>query len=145
MNLKYGIVTEVDATKGLARVRFDDDEDMVSDWLPMMQAKTLVDKFMIFYDINEHVVCLMDENCEEGVIIGAIYSQNELPDGGAAKKIRVKLAGNLSVEYDRLDASLNIIGIGNIKITSAIQVELIAPIVRLTTPLVQYVGALVHV
>ena len=66
--LRFGIVTQIDPINVLARVSFGDD-DSTSFWLPIMQTKTLKDKFYIMPDINEQVVCLMDENSEDGVIL----------------------------------------------------------------------------
>jgi len=71
--LKFGIVTAINPLKAQARVRFSDDE-MQSWWLPVLQAKTLKDKFYSMVDVGELVACLVDENCEDGVILGAIYS-----------------------------------------------------------------------
>jgi phage baseplate assembly protein gpV len=110
MLLKFGKITEVDAAKGLAKVTFAENDNLVSRFLPMSMPKTLQDKYIIPYDINEHVWCIMDENCEDGVIAGAIYDENNLPDGGAAGKIRAKFVPNLSVEFDRATRTLSIIG-----------------------------------
>ena len=74
--LRFGIVTQIDPINVLARVNFGDDNS-TSFWLPIMQTKTLKDKFYIMPDINEQVVCLMDENSEDGVILGAIYSSED--------------------------------------------------------------------
>jgi len=71
--LKFGIVTNINPALAQARVQFADD-DILSFWLPILQQKTQKDKFYAIPDIGEHVACLMDENSEEGVILGAIYS-----------------------------------------------------------------------
>lgn len=153
MHLKFGKITEVDAAKGLAKVTFEEDDNLLSDWLPMAMPKTLQDKFIIPFDINEHVYCIMDEHCESGVIAGAIYDEANLPDGGAVGKSRVKFGVNLWVEYDRSTATLSIAGTGkftidingdaNIKcgkaiIESTTDAEVkAATIIKLTAPIVQ--------
>ena len=76
--LRFGIVSQIDAINVLARVNFGDD-DSTSFWLPVMQTKTLKDKFYVMPDVGEQVVCLMDENSEDGVILGAIYSSEDKP------------------------------------------------------------------
>lgn len=114
--IKFGTISEVDATKGLARVKFDADDNMVSYWLPISHPKTLQDKFIVPFDINEHVWCLMDQNMEYGIIGGAIYDSGNQPDGGDNKKIAVKFAGSLLVEFDRNTKTLSIDGPGDFSI-----------------------------
>jgi phage baseplate assembly protein gpV len=108
--LKFGYITEIDAAKGMARVTFEENERLTTRFLPMAMPKTLEDKFIIPYDINEHVYCIMDENCEDGVIAGAIYDAGNMPDGGAAGKMRVKFVPNMVIEYDRETSTLTIEG-----------------------------------
>ena len=115
MNLKFGKITEVDAAKGLAKVTFAEDDNLVTRFLPMSMPKTLKDKWSIPYDINEHVWCIMDENCEDGIIGGAIYDSTNTPSGAVGKSA-VHFVGNMSVEYDRSNATLKISGAGNVKI-----------------------------
>ena len=71
--LKFGTVTNINPLTAKARVEFADD-NMTSYWLPILQKKTLKDKYYSVVDVGEQVACLMDENCEEGVILGAIYT-----------------------------------------------------------------------
>jgi phage baseplate assembly protein gpV len=108
--LKFGKITELDAAKGLARVAFDEDDGLVTKFIPMAQSKTGQDKFIIPYDINEHVYCIMDETCDDGVIAGAIYDAANLPSGGAEGKIRAVFVPNMIIEYDRNTSTLSIIG-----------------------------------
>lgn len=114
--LKFGIITEVDATKGLAKVKFDGEDGIVSDWLPMSQAKTKEDKFIIPFDINEHVWCMMDEHVEAGVVGGAIYDESNDDTEGANDKIRLQFVGGLFVEFERSSNTLAIGGTGDFNI-----------------------------
>lgn len=105
--LKFGIISEVDASKGLARVNFDDD-NIVSGWLPVSVQKGLNDKFFAMPDVNEHVWCVMDDNAENGVIGGSIYSAASQPAGGGADLVAVQFSDNNRVEYDRANHKLTI-------------------------------------
>ena len=67
--LKFGIVTAINPLTAKARVEFADD-NILSYWLPILQKKTLKDKFYSIVDVGEQVACLMDENSEDGVILG---------------------------------------------------------------------------
>ena len=76
--LRFGIISQINALNAQARVSFQDDES-TSYWLPVLQTKTLNDKFYVMPDIGELVACLMDENSEDGVILGTIYSTEDVP------------------------------------------------------------------
>jgi phage baseplate assembly protein gpV len=114
--LRFGIISEVDADKGQARVKFDGEDGIVSYWLPISVPKTKEDKYSIPFDVNEHVWCLMDDNLEYGVIGGAIYDTGNGPIGGADGKVAVKFTGSLRVEFDRNSKSLSINGPGDLDI-----------------------------
>ena len=109
MNLKFGKITEVDPVKGLAKVTFEEDDNLVTAFLPMSVPKSSGDKYSIPFDVNEHVWCIMDENCEDGVIGGAIYDAQNTP-AGSAQKTSVQFGGNMLVEYNRSTATLAISG-----------------------------------
>ena len=78
--VRYGTITAVDRKKCMARVLFEDRDDTVSPWLPVMQKNTLHHKFYWMPDIEETAVCLFLSNGQEnGLIIGTIYSDVDKP------------------------------------------------------------------
>lgn len=99
--MKIGIVVAIDSAKCAARVQFADSDGMISFWLPVVQPKTLKDRFYHMPDINEHVVCLLDENGEAGVILGAIYSDADKPPVTSKDKWHVTFEDGTALEYDR--------------------------------------------
>ena len=117
--LRFGIVSQIDSVNVQARVRFEDD-DSTSFWLPILQNKTLKDKFYLMPDIGEQVACLMDENCEDGVILGAIYSSEDKPVVTTEKQMALNLEDgslfNIDKETQTLTVSIpNIKFVGNIR------------------------------
>ena len=80
--LRFGNICDVDASRAYCRVEFDED-GITSAFLPILVAGALENKYFSMPAINEQVVCLMDENCEQGVILGALYSQADKPTGFA--------------------------------------------------------------
>ena len=76
--LRFGTVTSINPKTARARVQFAQDS-MTSYWLPVLQRKTYTDKFYSMPPIGEQVACLMDENSEDGVILGAIYTTEDVP------------------------------------------------------------------
>ena len=105
--LRFGIVSQIDPINVQARVSFEDDES-TSYWLPILQTKTLKDKFYAMPDIGEQVACLMDENSEDGVILGAIYSTEDVPALTSEKQISLNLENNSLINIDKETNSLNI-------------------------------------
>ena len=76
--LKFGTITSINPLTARARVQFAED-GMNSYWLAVLQNRTLNDKFYSMPTVGEQVACLMDENSEEGVILGSIYTSEDTP------------------------------------------------------------------
>lgn len=106
--IKFGTVSEIDSVNGLVRVNFPED-DLVSFPIPIVMPRTKNDKYFNIFDVNEHVVCLMDERCENGVVMGAIYNPSNKPESGLNEDItKVKFSDNSIVEYDRSTSVLTV-------------------------------------
>lgn len=106
--LKFGYITELDVAKGVVRVHFIDD-GIVSNPLPVSVPASKADKYNFPFTINEQVWCLMDENCEFGVVGGAIYSEKDKPPVGTNEnKITAVINDKLSVEVDRTNGRIKI-------------------------------------
>lgn len=99
--IKYGIISEIDATKGLAKVTFQADDNIVSAFIPALVRKTLTEKESFPYDANEYVACIMDEHCEHGVIVGAVYNETDKPAFTSKDVFGIKFANGDSQSYDR--------------------------------------------
>ncbi len=129
---RIGIVVEVDEKKAMARVRWTDIDGEVSYWLPVMQKKTLKDKEYWLPEINEHVVCLIDENAEEGVILGAIYSEADAPPVKAKEKNHIKFEDGTEIEYDKANHKYRIyVQDGEIELIAKKKVTIKSPIIRM--------------
>lgn len=125
--LKFGYISELDVPSGLVRVFFEDD-GITSNPLPVSVQASKTDKYSFPFVINEHVWCLMDENCEFGVVGGAVYSAKDKPSSHVAEqfinvdigatKLQLKIdrqAGNLEL---KLEGDAKIEAQGNIEITA---------------------------
>lgn len=105
--LMFGIISDMDAPNGLARVYFEED-DLVSAPLKISVMRSMGDQISFPFAVNEHVWCIMDEHCEYGVIGGAIYDDNNLPAGSAAGKLLISFGDSSTIEYDRNSHTLSI-------------------------------------
>jgi len=121
--LRFGNITEVDPAKGYARVTFTDD-GIVSDWLQFVVMGAIKDNFSHTFSINEQVACIMDENSEEGVIIGAIFNDKTPPNNAGDGIFRVKFDDNSVIEYDRNSHEYTLDIKGKINITAQTEVNI---------------------
>lgn len=118
--LKFGYITELDTAKGVVRVHFTDD-DIVSNPLPVSVPASKTDKYSFPFAINEQVWCLMDDNCEFGVVGGAIYSAKDKPPSGAGDDhiiIDVN-SGKARLTINRQTGDIELTGQGKLKISNA--------------------------
>jgi phage baseplate assembly protein gpV len=115
--LKFGYITELNTDKGTVRVHFDED-DIVSNPLPVSVPASKNDKYSFPFSINEHVWCLMDENCEYGVVGGAIYSaKDSVPSGASEQTIDINIGANkLQITINRTNGNLTLKSEGDVKI-----------------------------
>lgn len=121
--LRFGTISEVKPEKGLAKVNFAED-GIVSAWLPLIQNNTLGDKNYRSMKVNEHVACMMDENCENGVVVGAIYNSQDTPPY-TGEKVGVKFEDGTEIVYDKGAGSYTINNPnGKIIITADADVEI---------------------
>ncbi len=121
--LRFGKISAVDATKGLYQVTFDEDQ-LVSGWIFANQKNSKENKEESGFDIDEHVWCLMDEHCEYGVIGGAIYDENNLPEVGNNDVYYKKFSDGTFIKFDRSSKELSISCEGDLKIIKANSIEL---------------------
>jgi phage baseplate assembly protein V len=113
-----GIVTASNPATGKVRVQFPDRDGVVSDWLPVMQKKTLRDKSFSMPDVGEHVVCMMDEHEEFGVVLGAIYSDADNTPVSSQDKWHHTFDDGTTIEYDRAAHKLSAHVQGDIEVTA---------------------------
>lgn len=97
--LKFGIISEVNYSKGLARVNYDD-INIVSGWLSLPSNSTKGIKNCVRLPINTQVAVLQHHDGEQGVIISALWSQVDTPPTWADDKTD-------GIEYDDGDKFLH--------------------------------------
>lgn len=101
MSLRIGIVTEIDPATAKGRVQFPDHDNVQSYWLQVMQGKTKADKTYWMPAVGEHVVVVMDQGEEAGVIAGAIYSEADAPPSADPNVHTIVYGDGASLTYDK--------------------------------------------
>lgn len=129
--LRFGTITEVQPEKGLARVQFAED-GITTALIPIIQNNSLADKHYRSMKVNEHVACLMDEHCENGVIVGAIYNKTDTP-AFTGDKVGVKFEDGTEIVYDKeaQQYTINLVS-GKAVITTSREVEITCSKLKVT-------------
>lgn len=113
--LRTGLITEIDPKKMLVRVKFEDLN--LGTWtLQIMQHNSLKNKHYWLPDLNELVVCMIDQNSETGYVIGTLYNEkDEAPEDN--KDVRaLHFADDTYVRYNREEHKLELHCEGTIEI-----------------------------
>ncbi len=121
-----GIVVAVDEQSCCVRVEFPDRDGLVSGWLPVMQDFCVGNQEYKIPDEGNQVVCLMDEHCEDGVVLGAIYSNADPPPVTSRDLYYRRFKDGTSLQYDRdahklsadVQGDIDIAATGNITSTA---------------------------
>lgn len=103
-----GIVVAVDEQGGRVRVEFPDRDNLISDWLPVGQKKTLGDFDYWLPDEGTQVACLMDANYEAGVVLCAIYSDGDSPPVTNKELYYRRFKDGSIIQYDRAGHKLTV-------------------------------------
>lgn len=98
----FGIVTAVDAGRGWARASLPEYDNLETAFLPVLQRRTHRDKALNLPDVGEQVVLLLDLRGEDGVILGAIWSEvDPVPQTGGPDVDVRRYADGTVLRYDR--------------------------------------------
>ncbi|OHX19496.1 phage baseplate assembly protein V [Chromobacterium sphagni] len=115
--IKYGTVSA--SKPGFARVRLPDMDNMRTMWLPIAYPKTQDDQACWTYDTGEQVAVLLDAHGEDGVILGAIYSEADLPPTTSRDKFMVRFKDGALLEYDRASHVLTVSGVQKVVVEAS--------------------------
>lgn len=115
--LRFGKICKIDVNKGFYKVDLDED-DIETGWLPRILTNTKDNRDEAHFDIGEHVACVMDEHIENGVILGAINSDENEPPVKNKDKRRTTYKDGSYVEFDRSTGVWDVNVKGNAKITT---------------------------
>ena len=104
-------------------------------WLPILYPKTQDDQFCWTLDAGEQVKVLLDAQGEDGVILGAIYSDVDIPPTSDSNILVMRFKSGAIIEIDRNANTLNATGFadanvqanGSIKLKAGTTVTVDAP------------------
>ena len=131
--LRYGFVSQVDAVAHKVRVMLPD-LGLETWWLQVLVSDTGQDKLYNLPDIGTHVAVLLDRRGEDGVVLGALYTnghRDDTPVQDGPDRTHMRFADGTTIDYDRRSHKLAIACTGDVEITSATLVTIKAPRINL--------------
>jgi phage baseplate assembly protein V len=108
--LRLGIVSELGEGEnlGYCRVSFDE-SGFVSGWLALPSFATKTAKAWTPVEVNSQVACLMDSECEQGVVVASLWSEADTPPEWAGKDtVGVAFADGAEVYYNADEKKLTV-------------------------------------
>lgn len=91
------------------RVQFPDRDNVVSWWLPVLVPKIQNDQFFWQPDVGEQVCVQMDENDENGCVLGCVPSEaDQAPAGMGPDDFYIAFKDGTSIHYNRSTHQLQI-------------------------------------
>ena len=98
----FGIITAVDPARGWARARLPEYDNLETAFLPVLQRRTHRDKALDLPDVGEQVALLLDLRGEDGVILGAVWSEADPVPQTEGPDVDVRrYADGTVLRYDR--------------------------------------------
>lgn len=110
LQLMFGTVSQIDEHNVRVRVRLPTCDNLRTAWLPVLQRNTQNNKDYGLPDVGEQVSLLLDADGDDGVVLGAVYSEVDRPAVANRDKRRVDFADGTVVEYDRKNHAMAIGG-----------------------------------
>lgn len=105
-----GIISDIDETSVRVRVTLPECDNLKSNWLAVLQRNSQDNKDYWLPDIGEQVEVLLDDNGEDGVVLGAVYSTVDTAPVASRDKRYVQFSDGAAFEYDRSTHQLTING-----------------------------------
>lgn len=104
--IKYGTVTEIKADTAQVKVTFKESNNIVSYYMPVLQAFAGKNNAYVLPSINDVVVCLLSPRGESGVVLGSIYTGINKPLIADENKYNVTFDDETQIEYDKKESIL---------------------------------------
>lgn len=130
-SLRFGLVEEVDETNYLLKVKLLDLDDMITHWLPLLAAQTQGDKSYDLPEVGTQVAMLLEPTGVDGVVLGAVYSEEDMPPVSDGKKWHKRFNDGTFFEYDKTSKVLKVDAQGEITVKASGPVTLEGPAITL--------------
>lgn len=115
---KRGIVVDRKPEAHQIRVKFDDEDGVVSAWIDVLSPSGGSTQAFMMPDMDDEVWCAMDVKGEAGCLIGARYNAKNNPPFGSNDDIGMVWAGG-AVSVNKASGAVTITSNGPVTITAS--------------------------
>lgn len=127
--LRFGKINTADPVKGRYRVEFEAD-GIITAPIPYVTKNTLQNKTEDPLSVGESVVCVMDDYCEDGIILGAYNDKENLPVFGDKNQSGVTYKDGTFIKYDTDAKKWTASFEGDVEILKAVDIKIAANLVE---------------
>lgn len=113
-----GIVSQIDAKQHLVKVHIPALEDFETAWLPMITPNAGGNQFYCLPDVGELVAVILDARGEAGVVLGAMYNDEDTPPTQNAQIWMKKFSNGTVISHDRSTGNVIVQTSGTITATA---------------------------
>ena len=107
--VRVGVVNSTDPKTSTVRVKFDDDDGLISYDLRVLVRKVKKDQDYWMPDIGDHVLCVfLPFGLEQGFVLGSFYSSADTPPVDSQDRIHFQMQDGATFYYDRDESLLYI-------------------------------------
>ena len=110
--IRIGKVSSIDAAKGTVRVTLEDQQDIVSNNLPMLAYEYYLP------DVGDLVLCLfLGNGISQGFCLGRYFNETDRPPVTNEKIYCRDFGDGTSLQYNKTSKELSIVAAGDLKLT----------------------------
>lgn len=108
---RRGIVVDRDPAKRKVKVRFEDEDDVVTHWIDVPGGSAGAVKFYSMPGLEDEVWCAMDAKGEAGCLLGSRYNEKDAPPFSGNDDVGIVFPGG-SIHVDTASgvATINLTG-----------------------------------
>ena len=99
--IRAGIIREVIAAKGAVRVNLPDADNTDTYELPVLHRNSKSSRHYHLPEVGDQVYVALDDNGEDGCVLGAIYSDADAPPFSSANQCGMVFSDSTTVKYDK--------------------------------------------
>ena len=113
---RRGLVTDLDPATCRVRLQLPDADGVLTDWLPVVVPFSMGARAFWMPRVGSQVVALLDENLEDGAVVGAIYSSADSPTQTDPSVFAVEFEDGTLLSYDPTAQALRAVVMGSVDV-----------------------------
>lgn len=123
--IRRGVVVDRDPTTMRVKVQFEDEDDVVTQWIDVTAKSATGTSAFQMPGHNDEVWCAMDAKGEAGCLLGSRYNSKDTPPANSNDVVTVTFAGGF-IQLDTASGNVTLKSPGSVTIEAAGDVKITA-------------------